>query len=269
MKKRIHYQRLIKTLLWQEYRSSGWKMLLYPVGLGVFFVGIMISTAIEPSTLTPQTQQSIEQQLQLYYSGIENINNKLYAMAMFLIQGPYLLVVFSGVLGLRASNRMTSRLIDSGQFELLLSTPFDVRDIFLSLLASTILLTIGSVMILGVIAIGGPLIYLTANGVLLTGNLNTFALIAFLLPIPFALWSNVVIILKSIGIGGEWLRGGEDFLNLFGIAPGISLVFLITAYPRIDLVNLAVGSFITAIVVVALCLYWLTNSFTADRILPE
>ncbi|WP_135829661.1 hypothetical protein [Halorussus halobius] len=261
--------RLLEALLWQRFRARGWKMFLVPVGFGVFFVGITILTSQSPETLTPSTRAAVERQIELYFTNVENVTGDIFGLALFLLQGPYLLGVFGGILGVRVGQRVASALVDSGQFELLLSAPYGPKDVFLALLGTTMLLTGLHVVVFAAISIGGPLAYLLANDILLTSNVNDLALVGFLLPIPLALWANVVVILNSMGIGGDRLQGAEDVITLLGIIPGVILILTINIWPGVNVLYLSGGALGIAILAVISCLYWVTNNFTVERILPE
>lgn len=261
--------RLVEALIWQRFKSRGWKMFLVPVAFGAFFVGITVLTAQSPSTLTPSTRAAVERLIELHFTNVENVDGMVYSLALFLLQGPYILAVFSGIIGIRVGQRVASGLIESGQFELLLSAPYDGRDVFLAMLGATTILTALHIVVFAVIAIGGPLLFLAANGILVTSNVDGIVLIGFLLPVPLALWANVVVILNSMGVGSERLQGAEDVVSLAGILPGVALILIVNVWPGTNLLRLSGGALALAVLAVVLSLYWVTNSFTVEKILPK
>ncbi|PSP84982.1 hypothetical protein BRC83_03485 [Halobacteriales archaeon QS_1_68_17] len=225
--------------------------------------------AQNPDALTPSTRRAVERQIELYFSTSGPVSDELFTLALFLIQGPFLLVIFAGVIGVRIGNRVVSRLIDSGQFELLLSAPYDVREVFISVLATSVILTAMGLGVFAAISIGGPLVFLAANGLLPTGGVDGLLLIGFLLPVPFTLWANLVVIVGATGIAPGPLADANDVLNIFGLAPGILLVLFINLRPNVNVIHLSVASLLVAVLAVAGCLYWLTRSFDVEQVLPN
>ena len=258
---------LSEALVWKQLRSQGLKMFWMPVFLSVVFVGITVLSLQSPQSLTSTTQGSLQQIVELYFGDIDN--RYAFGVALFVIQGPYLLATFSGILGINAGQRMSSELIESGQFELLLSSPFSPRQVFVSLLVGTTLLTLLHTVVFGVIAIGIPLVYLLTLGAQLGAQINGVLFVAFILPIPTAVWANLVVILGAMGIGGDLFEGAEDAFAIFGLIPGAALLLLINFYPRTNLVLLATASIVAILCLIAVCSYWVTTRFRAEDILPS
>lgn len=257
---------LAELLLWKHYRGRGRKIFLFPVLMALFFSTIVIGTSFSPDALTPATQQSIDRLVSMYFVDVDG--TIAYALALFLLQGPYLLAVFAGMIGVRAGNKVASELISSGRFELLLSAPYDDKNVFHALLTGTTVLTLLQLGAFAAIAIGGPLAFLFVSGVEVTAEVNNLLLVAFLLPLPIAVWANLIAILGSLGVGGEWVEGVDDALSLIGIAPGLLLVLTVTIWPEVNLVALSVFALVGISLVTVACTYWVVLRFTAEHILP-
>lgn len=255
------------ALMWQEVRSRGARMFALPVMLSLVFVGITVVSVQSPQFLTGTTQGSLQQLVETQFGGV----NEEYALtiALFVFQGPYLLATLSGVLGINVAQRMASGLVDSGRFELLLSAPFENRDVFLSLLLGTTLVTLLNVLVFASIAIVVPLVLLLVLGAEFGSSVNGVLLLAFLLPIPTSIWANLIMILSTMGVGGKLLSGVEDAFSLVGLLPGIGLLLLVNFFPRLNLTLLALGSIVAVVVLSLACSYWVTSRFDAVDILPS
>lgn len=258
---------LSEALVWQQLRSRRLKLFAMPLFLALVFGGITVVSIRSPGAVTPTTRQSVQRLVELYFGDLNG--EYVFALALFLIQGPYLLATFSSVLGVNTGQRMAGKLISSGQFELLLSSPYHERRVFNSLLVSTTLVTLLQVFVFGVIALGIPIVALLAIGAKLGAQLNAALLPAFILPLPTAIWANLVVILGSMGIGGDLSDGMEDLFSVVGIIPGLGLTVLVNLFPNLNLLLFSLGSLVVILCLIAICGYWVTTRFRAEDILPE
>jgi ethanolamine transporter len=258
---------LSEALVWQQLRARGAKMFMMPVFMAVVFAGVSVVSILSPGTITATTQNSLQQIVQQYFGDLESPYTL--AIALFLIQGPYLLATFSGVLGVNAGQRLSSELISSGQFELLLTSPYHARQVFVALLLGTTLLTLLHTAVFGAIAIGVPLVMLLSVGAELGVQVNGILYLAFILPLPTAIWANLVVILGSMGFFGDLLEGAEDVFGILGIAPGICLLLLINFFPQFNLVVMAVVSVLLVLALIGACTYWVTAGFNSEEVLPS
>ncbi|GGN94149.1 MULTISPECIES: hypothetical protein [Haloarcula] len=257
---------LSEALVWQQLNSRRLKLFAMPLFLAVVFGGITVVSISSPGAVTPTTRQSVQRLVELYFGELNS--EYAFALALFLIQGPYLLATFSSVLGVNTGQRMAGKLISSGQFELLLSSPYHERQVFNSLLLSTTLVTLLQVFAFALVALGIPIAVLVSIGAELGAQLNATLLPAFLLPLPTAIWANLVVILGSMGIGGNLSDGVQELFSVVGIVPGLGLTVLVNLFPNLNLVLFSVASLVLILCLIAICGYWVTTRFHAEDILP-
>ncbi|WP_049902026.1 hypothetical protein [Halococcus agarilyticus] len=257
---------LSEALVWQQLHSRRLKLFAMPLFLAVVFGGITVVSIGSPGSVTPTTRRSVQRLVGLYF---ETQNSEYaFALALFLIQGPYLLATFSSVLGVNTGQRMAGNLISSGQFELLLSSPYHERQVFNSLLVSTTLVTLLQVFSFALVALGIPIAVLLSMGAQLGSQLNATLLPAFLLPLPTAIWANLVVILGSMGIGGDLSDGVQDLFSAVGIIPGLALTILVNLFPNLNLLLFSLASIVSILCLIAICGYWVTTRFDTEDILP-
>lgn len=257
---------LSEALVWQQLRSRRLKLFAMPMFLAIVFGGITVLSISSPGSVTPTTRQSINRLVELYFGELNSEYS--FALALFLIQGPYLMATFSSVLGVNTGQRMAGKLISSGQFELLLSSPYHERQVFNSLLVSTTLVTLVQVFGFALVALGIPIAVLLSMGAQIGTQLNATLLPAFTLPLPTAIWANLIVILGSMGIGGELSDGVQELFSVVGIIPGLGLTVLVNLFPGLNLLLFSVGSLVLILCLILICGYWVTTRFRAEDILP-
>ena len=259
--------RLATLLVWKHYRRRGLKVFVFPVALALLFTALVVGTALSPGALTPSTQRSIDELVSSYFVDVDGAFG--HSLALFLLQGPYLLALFAGMIGVQVGTKMATQLVSSGRFELLLAAPYDRRQVFHGLLAGTMLMTLLQLSVFAVLAIGGPLLFLVSSGVGVTGEFDSLLGLAFVLPVPIALWASLVAILGTLGVGGGRFEDASDALSLIGIAPGLALVLVVTYWPTVDLFVLAAVALLAAAGLTVACSYWVTRRFSAEYVLPS
>jgi len=255
----------VQSLVWEHLADRRTGVLLSPLAFSVLFLGVTLLTAYSPGVLTPTTRASLDQIVEGQFSGSKS--RYVYALAMFLIQGPYLLGTLSGVMGIQTGQKLSVKAIGSGRFELLLTAPYDQKHVFLSFLAASFVLTLLKVAVFSVLSIGGPLLALDLLFGLQTEFTNVITAVAFLVPIPLALWSNLMVLLGAMGFGTSIYNRFDEVMPLVGIAPAIALVVIVNVVPEVSLFELSVVSIVLTGGVTALCIGWVTRWFDVERVL--
>jgi hypothetical protein len=258
--------RLSMALVWQQFRAKGaGRVFAVPLSYSVLFLGIVVLTARSPEFLTPATRAAVEQATELYFGGADG--KYVYALALFVIQGPYYLGMFAGIIGVQSGQGLSAAQIRSGRLELLLSAPFAVKDVFLGLLAGSFLLTMVQIGVFGLVSIGGPILFVALQGGLPSSSLGGVVALGFLVPIPLAIWSNLTVVCGALGLGSDLYEGIDEYLPIVGLAPGIVLVLVVTLLPSVDVLALAGGSLVVSVLATLAGVWWVSNWFDVERVL--
>lgn len=260
--------RLAKALIWRQNRVSGVKMFITPVGYGLLFLGVNLVAAKAPGLLTGPTERAIRQYARLYFEGVDSTGATV--LSLFLIQGPYLLSIFGALTGLRIGRKFTSREIESGRFELLLASPYDPKEVFRGLVASSAILTLVQLLVLALVGLGGAVLLLLALGVSFRMRTSELVYASFLTPIPAALWAVVVTVVVALfSSENRVVDNIENVTNIVGIAPALVTLLVLSFVPGVDILQVTLVALGVSLAGTIVGSWAVDNWFTVDGALSR
>jgi ethanolamine transporter len=267
MRRRGTTRRLAATLLWSELRGLGWKLFVFPVGIGLLFLSVFLLPADAIGTLDPETMEILRMQADRYFADVESDRGLI--LALFFVQGPFFIAMTSAILSLLLVQTGVGKRLQDGELELLLSGPYSPNQVFLALIGGSVALTLLAVASLAVIALGGGLLVLVSSGVELGGGLLTLLILAVVLPIPLAMWATLVAVVVYL----RWPEttsngaGPGNFVILLGVLPSIIAVIGINAVPSLDPVVGALGLLVVTTAAIGIGAVSLKRWLRVDRLL--
>ena len=267
MHKRGTTRQLAAALVWSELRGLGWKLFVFPVGLGVLFLTVFLLPADAIGTLDPETMEILREQAERYFTDVESDRGLI--LALFFVQGPFFVAMFATILSLLLVQAGVGKRLQDGELELLLSGPYSPNQVFLALVTGSVALTLVAVASMAVIALGGGLVVLLSSGVELGGGLLTLIVLAAVLPVPLAMWATLVAVIVYL----RWPEttsngaGPGNFVILLGVLPSIMAVVAINAIPSLDPVVGALGLLAVTTIALAIGFVSLRRWLRVDRLL--
>lgn len=267
MPKRLSTRRLAATLLWSELRGLGWKLFVFPVGIGALFLTVFLLPVDALAALDPEALDVLRVQAERYFTDIGSARGLV--LALFFVQGPFFIAMVAAILSLLLVQTGVGKRLQDGELELLLSGPYSPNQVFLALVAGSVALTLIAVASLAVIALGGGLVVLVTSGVELGGGLLTLIALAVVLPIPLTIWATLVAVVVYLRWPETSMNGAGpgNFVILLGILPAILAVIAINTVPSLDPVIGALGLVVLTSLAVGLGVVSLRRWLRVDRLL--
>lgn len=267
MRKRGTTRGLASTLIWSELRGLGWQLFVFPIGLGVLFLGMLLLPSNVSQGLDPASIDALETQVEHYFGNVEGEGRLM--LALFFVQGPLLIAMFTAILGIMVVQTGVGKRIQDGELELLLSGPYSSNQVFLGLVAGSIGLTLLATASLIVIAMGGGVALLMSSGVTLSGGVLTLIVLTLVLPIPMAMWASLVAILVYLRWPDTSMNGTGpgNLVILLAVLPSIAAVVGINAVPSLDPMLGAVGLLAVTTAALGIGFVSIRRWFRADRLL--
>ncbi len=257
--------RLTGALLWRVTRDQRSRLLLAPVGYGLLALAIMLAPVSLPGS--PPTLQRLRQGLELLVGPLPD-DPLVVALALVVVQGPYLVGVLAAVAGAVLSQATVSGEVARGGLELLLSAPYHPREVFAAFLASVFLLVALSWALLTAVAIGLPILGLTWLGA--PQIPWSYTGIALFLPLPMALWACLIASAVAIAIPSfGFLRVGTatSLGQALAIAPAMGSLLFITIRPEVHPAKVGGIALLVGMVAVALGLLLIRHLFRVEALL--
>lgn len=258
---------LTKAMLWDDVRSQGWRLLAFPVAIGLAFLGYNIAMSQMPGVFTGATVDSLERFSERYFGGIED-DQSLF-LAALLVQGPYFLGLLASLLAVVATTNGAGERVRRGELELLLSAPYSPRQVFLALISSSLLVTLGEVLVLSVITLGGVTATLLLMDVTLQSSVVELASLAFLTPLPLALWATLVAVFAQLRYPGVSLygMGVDNPLILVALGPAILLLLVMISFRGFDPILGALAALVVPTVGVLVGIATIDRWFNPRRVI--
>ncbi len=231
MGERERAARLCGALLWRVARDQGGKLVLAPMGYGVLALLTMLAPVYLPGS--GHVTERLREGLGLLVGPLPD-DPLVVALALVVVQGPYLVGVLAAVAGAVLSQATVSSELARGGLELLLSAPYRPREVFAAFLGSAFVLVVLSWAVLTAVAIGLPVIGLRWLG---APQIPWFYLgIALFVPLPMALWADLIASVFALAFPSFTpLRvGTTSSLGQFvAIAPALGALLFITVRPDV------------------------------------
>jgi len=235
-----------RALVWSQLRAQGYRQFILPFGLGILFLGANVVASQHPGILTLTSEAAIRDLVNRYFT---DISGDAFIIGLLVVQGPYLLSVFTAVVGVRVGESLVESDIDSGRFEQYLNLPYRTTELYQSFILGSLTLALLQTLVIGVIAIGGSLALLVTKGVTFASSIGSVLYVSFLIPIPMALWATLVVIAIGLWSGSSSGTGDVgDLLKIVAVAPALSGVVAISVQPGISLALLTAGLLSFAVV---------------------
>jgi len=227
---------LAGVLIWRSYREQRAKLFLLPLAFAGLIALFTLVAFYVPGILTGTTRLALRRAAELYFPTIADSRAAL-ALAMLFIQGPFFAALFASLTGAMTAQAAVGSEAARGGFELLLSAPYRPREIFVAMLAASLAITLTSWAVLMLAMMGIVALALSLVGsrpVLSTG----FLVLAFLLPLPMALWANLIGLAFALmfpRLAQARIGTSTSLVQLVAILPGLILLLLATVRPDINL----------------------------------
>lgn len=234
---------LSRSLLDVELEARDRWLVLYPVGFGLLFAGIVALTAIEPGMLTGTSQEALQASLDYYFT---SISEPKLAIALVVVQAPVLISVFAAIVAVPTARSLAGRRAMSGEFENLLASPYTHGEVFASLVVTAFLLALAQTLVLGIIGVGGGWAVLLWVGASFTLSQGPVVYAPYFVPLAVALWASltatvVYLVYPESALSGTGIGNG---LLLVAFIPAFALLGLTTAAPGVSPVLVAIGGFV-------------------------
>jgi len=256
--------RLCWALLWRVTRDQREKLVVAPLGYGILALAIMLAPVYLPGG---GATERLREGLGVLVGPLPD-DPLAVALALVVVQGPYLVGVLASVAGAVLAQATVTSEATRGGLELLLSAPYRPREVFAAFLASSFLLVALSWAVLTAVAIGLPILGLNWLG---APPIPSFYLgIALFVPLPMALWadliaSTVALAFPSLGL----LRvGTATTLGQFlAIAPALGSLLFVTLRPEMHPAKLGGAALLLGVGAVALGLALFARAFRVEALL--
>lgn len=185
-----------------------------------------------PGILTGTTRLGLRRAAELYFPTIADSRAAL-ALAMLFIQGPFLAAVFAQLTGAVTAQAAVGSEAARGGFELLLSAPYRPREIFVAMPAASLAITLVSwaVLMLAMVGIVALALSLVGSRPMLSPG---FLALAFLLPLPMALWANLIGLAFALTfprLAQAPIGTLTSLVQLVAMLPGLVLVWSCCCWP--------------------------------------
>lgn len=218
---------LTQALITTERRRRGWKLWAFPIGLGLLFLALIVlvlSSRIE--MLTPTTRQSLKMIVHQNFTGIHG--STALALALLIVQGPYLLSVFVPILAVLTVRPLIGARLTSGEFERLLGAPYSHDDVFLAFVSAICIIIFAQIAVLAIVCFGGGWVLVLVSSESFQVSMNPAVYLAFLAPIPIGLWATLVATFVYMRYPDTPLNGTSigNFLLLVAFIPGSAGILL-------------------------------------------
>ncbi len=257
--------RLTGALLWRVRRDQRSRLLLAPVGYGLLALAVMLAPVFLPGR--DPTLQRLRQGLELLVGPLPE-NPLVVALALVVVQGPYLVGVLAAVAGAVLSQATVSAEVARGGLELLLSAPYRPREVFAAFLASSFLLVALSWALLTAMAIGLPILGLIWLGA--PPIPWSYTGIALFLPLPMALWACLIASAVAVAIPSlSLLRVGTatSLGQALAVAPAMGGLLFITVRPEVHPAKVGGITLLAGVVAVVVGLLVITHLFRVEALL--
>ncbi|MCS7173949.1 MAG: hypothetical protein N0A24_11380 [Armatimonadetes bacterium] len=223
--------RLCGALLWRVVRDQRQRLLLAPLGYGILALTVMLLPVYLPGG--PQTAGRLREGLGILIGPLPD-HPLAVALALVVVQGPYLVGVLASVAGAVLSQATVTSETARGGLELLLSAPYRPREVFAAFLVSSFLLVVFSWAVLTAVAIGLPLLMLAWLG---APRIPSFYVgIALFVPLPMALWADLIasaVTLAFPSLGLLRVGTGSTLGSSLAIAPAMGALLFVTIRPEV------------------------------------
>ncbi|WP_141727635.1 hypothetical protein [Thermogemmatispora onikobensis] len=226
---------LTGALLWRGRREQGVRLLVIPLAFALFFLLLCLVTLYFPGLLTPLSRFAIQAQAQAYFGATVHGNAGL-AMALLLIQGPYLIALFAAFMGATLAQNLVGTEAARGGLELLLSSAYRVQEVFVAFLLASFVLTICQWAILALGTLGAAATVLALLRIAFTLQARYIAL-AVAVPLPIALWANLGALFLGMAFPRlTQIRTGSttNLMQLLAALPALALLILINIRPDLN-----------------------------------
>ncbi|MDR5710404.1 MAG: hypothetical protein QN140_11355 [Armatimonadota bacterium] len=265
MRDRMNAVRLCGALLWRVVRDQRGKLVLAPLGYGLLALAIMLAPIYLPEG--GATALRLREGLGMLVGPLPD-HSLAVALAVVVVQGPYLVGVLASVAGAVLAQVTVTSEMARGGLELLLSAPYRPREVFAAFLASSFLLVAFSWAVLTAVAIGLPVLGLAWLG---APQIPSFYVgIALFVPLPLSLWADLIasaVTLAFPSLGLLRVGTGSTLGQFLAIAPAMGALLFITIRPDVHPAKLGGAALLLGLGAVGLGLALFSRAFRVEVLL--
>ncbi len=232
---------LTKALLWRAGHEQGIRLMVMPLAFAGVLLVLNLVVFYVPGILTSATRYALERQAAMYFSSLPGSAGL--AMAFLLVQGPYLMALFAGILGASIAQSSIGNEAARGGFELLLGTVYKVGEVFVAFLLTSFVLTLVGwfVLALGTLGVAAIVLLLMQIHFHLPAS---YIVLVTVIPLPLALLANLGALLLGLIFPRliQLRTGSTNVLQLLAMLPALALFILINVRPDLDLGKVAAAA---------------------------
>ncbi|MBE3551037.1 MAG: hypothetical protein IMX03_07430 [Brockia lithotrophica] len=185
---------MLRAYTWRTWREGGRTLLIISLLFSVLLVAVVLMIFYIPNLLTSSTRQSLEFYSRHYFGSLPD-SRLAWAAAFLIIEGPFLVAVFTSFTAANIPLNIIGGEINRGTMELLLAAPIRLRTLVLAMLAASLSFAVASWAVLSFVTLVLSFFTLWGMGVSQLMPEPTYWESAFLLPLSLAVLAGLLSVL--------------------------------------------------------------------------